>query len=225
MDHFLAEKGLHNYEMDKHTRLIYHPVAGVVYKRRFEMAVRVLGSRLPRGTERLVEVGYGAGLLLPTLADMAREVLGMDAMDTRAAKAVKGMLDRLGICNVRLLSGSVTEIPLPEGSVDALLCISVLEHLRGAELKHAAESMRRVLKPGGVAVLGFPVKNAFTRFLFRILGYNDHEIHPSSHTDILRRCSESQGFRVERICRFPGVLPMHLGLYALVRLRRAEQSI
>lgn len=210
-------EGTHNYDMDKHTRLIYHPIAGIVYKRRFQIALDVLRKCCPARVQRMVEVGYGAGLLFPTLSSLADEVIGLDVMQTRAVSAIEGMTRRLDHPNVRFVNGSILEIPLAGHSVDALLCLSMLEHLHpGKEMKNAADEIRRVLRPGGVAVLGFPVKNLVTRLLFKILGYNDDEIHPSSHAHILEGHSS---FRVESVKRFPALLPMDLGLYAVVALR------
>jgi SAM-dependent methyltransferase len=213
-------EGTHNYDMDKHTRLIYHPISGVVYKRRFVMAMEMLGKCVQRGAGRIVEVGYGAGLLFPTLSGMARKVVGVDLMDTRASAAVRGMLERLQIGNVTLLNASVLDIPLAANSADALLCLSILEHLhRGEEMERAAASIRRVLRPGGVAILGFPVKNIITRALFKILGYDDDVIHPSSHTDIIHGF-EGGNFSREVTRVYPAFLPMDLSLYALVTLRK-----
>jgi len=213
-------EGTHNYDMDKHTRLIYHPISGIVYKRRFVMAMQMLSKCVNGGTDCIIEIGYGAGLLFPTLSQMARQVVGVDLLDTRASAAVRGMLERLRIENVTLVSGSVMDIPLASNSVDALLCLSVLEHLhRGEEMQRAAATMSRVLRPGGVAVLGFPVKNIITRALFRILGYDDEVIHPSSHKDIITGY-ERGDFRLAATRIYPAFLPMDLGLYALVELRK-----
>jgi 2-polyprenyl-3-methyl-5-hydroxy-6-metoxy-1,4-benzoquinol methylase len=214
-------EGTHNYDMDKHTRLIYHPISGIVYKRRFVMAMEMLARCVSAATGRIVEIGYGAGLLFPSLSRMARSVVGVDLLDTRAAAAVRGMLDRLRLDNVTLVSGSVMDIPLAENSVDALLCLSVLEHLhRGEEMQRAAATMSRVLRPGGVAVLGFPVKNKITRTLFRILGYDDEVIHPSSHRDILNGYQRAD-FRLELTRVYPAFVPLDLSLYALAQVRKA----
>jgi 2-polyprenyl-3-methyl-5-hydroxy-6-metoxy-1,4-benzoquinol methylase len=210
----------HNYDMDKHTRLIYHPISGIVYKRRFVLALKMLAGCVERRTERIVEVGYGAGLLLPTLSSMAEEVIGVDVLDPRASCAIYGMLRKLQIGNVRLVAGSVLNLPLSTESVDVLLCLSVLEHLqRGEEMEQAAREIARLLRRDAVAILGFPVKNKITRFLFRILGYDDDVIHPSSHSDILEGCGR-QRFRLEALRRFPAFLPLDLGLYALAQVRK-----
>jgi SAM-dependent methyltransferase len=219
-------QGTHNYDMDKHTRLIYHPITGIVYKRRFVLAMEMLAACCGSQTQCILEVGYGAGLLFSTLSRMSREVIGVDVIDARAAVAIRGMLCKLGVDNVRLLQGSLLALPLNADSVDAVLCLSVLEHLhRGEEMEKAAREMVRVLRPGGVAILGFPVKNKITRALFRVIGYDDDVIHPSSHADILA-CYLHQQFQLESERRFPAFLPLDLGLYEVVQMRkRSGQAV
>jgi SAM-dependent methyltransferase len=50
--------------------------------------------------------------------------------------------------------GNIHDIPLPDASVDAIICYSVLEHVRNP-LKAVSE-MRRVLCPGGKILLYVP---------------------------------------------------------------------
>jgi hypothetical protein len=52
--------------------------------------------------------------------------------------------------------GDVTEIPLPAESVDALLCIHVLEHVERD--RQAIAELHRVLAPGGWALVSVPVR-------------------------------------------------------------------
>jgi SAM-dependent methyltransferase len=62
--------------------------------------------------------------------------------------------------------GSITELPFPDGSVDSLSCLHVLEHIGlgrygdpidpSGYLRAAAE-LGRVLKPGGELLIGTPV--------------------------------------------------------------------
>ncbi len=43
--------------------------------------------------------------------------------------------------------GDIHQMPLEDGSVDAIICLSVLEHVR--EPQKAVEEIKRVLRPGG----------------------------------------------------------------------------
>ncbi len=221
VDQFLKDKGLHNYEMDRHTRLVYHPLFGMFFKHRFVMALKMFNGFRDQPLQCLVEVGYSVGLLLPSLAKMGRQVVGVDTIDSAAAVAVRNMLCKQGVNNVCLLQGSVVELPLRNGSVDGLLCLSVLEHLQpGEELGKAAKELYRVLRPGGIAVVGFPVKNRLTRLLLEVAGVEEQEVHPSSHTDIVKKFRH-QGFQIEGLRCSPAFLPLDFGLYGVVRLRRA----
>jgi predicted SAM-dependent methyltransferase len=101
-----------------------------------------------------------------------------------------------------------------------LLCLSVLEHLYPAEqLRKAVREVFRVLRPGAVAVIGFPVSNSLTRVLLRLAGVRESEVHPNTHTDIVNSFRKD-GLRIEVLRRFPAFLPLGLGLYSLLQLRR-----
>jgi SAM-dependent methyltransferase len=50
--------------------------------------------------------------------------------------------------------GDIHSIPLPDNSVDAIICSSVLEHVR--DPLRAMEEMRRILKPGGRMIFFVP---------------------------------------------------------------------
>ena len=51
----------------------------------------------------------------------------------------------------------VTDIPFPDGAFDVILCCHVLEHVR--DDRRAMRELRRVLAPGGWAVLQTPVES------------------------------------------------------------------
>jgi len=189
----------------------YHPLAGIVYRRRLVMALTLLGQG---PFARLLEAGYGSGILLPELARRAREVHGVDIHPN--VGPVERMLRAHGI-TAALRVGDLFALPYPEGHFDALVCLSVLEHL--TELDRAFAEIRRVLAPAGVAVIGFPVRNAITTGFFRAVGYDAAEIHPSTHRDIL--AAARRAFAVDRVLRYPAFLPADVGLYVTCRCRKS----
>ena len=97
-----------------------------------------------------------------------------------------------------------------------MVCLSVLEHLK--ELNRACAEVCRVLAPGGITVFGFPVRNVITTAFFRAVGYDERDIHPSTHRDIL--AAAGRAFAVERILRLPAFLPADVGLYVTCRCRK-----
>lgn len=52
------------------------------------------------------------------------------------------------------IMADVTGLPLPDNSVDAIFCNQVLEHV--FDISKAAAELQRVLKPGGLVVVGIP---------------------------------------------------------------------
>lgn len=53
------------------------------------------------------------------------------------------------------LQATIEETKLPDASVDAITCVSVLEHVDGPNLQITVREFKRILKPGGRLVLTF----------------------------------------------------------------------
>jgi SAM-dependent methyltransferase len=190
----------------------YRPLTGWLYRSRLRLAAELLG----RGhLEAVLEIGYGSGIFLPELASRSRRLVGVDLHPGR--DGVGEMLAKLGV-DATLLHGSVLELPFADEEFNAVVCLSVLEHLR--DLEGATGEIGRVLRPRGVAVLGFPVRNPITDSFFRLAGYSPRAIHPSGHADILKALDREDRFRIERVRHFPRVLPLALSAYVVCRARR-----
>ncbi len=104
-------------------------------------------------------------ILLPCLEPLLgrREVL----LDVAPSPQVTPLLARLGMQHeVRIDLGadnrlvdvmcSLTDIPLPDDSVDLVVCYHVLEHI--PDDRRAMAELARVLRPGGLAVLQVPFR-------------------------------------------------------------------
>jgi SAM-dependent methyltransferase len=108
-------------------------------------------SRLAPGG-RLLEIGFGDGYLLRRLAGKY-ESHGADI----SAGNVEKM--RAGIPEVEF---AVTEpdgsLPYPDAHFDLFVASEVLEHMDDAELDASVREIRRVLKPGGRAVITVPAR-------------------------------------------------------------------
>ena len=195
---------------DDPLRFYYMPVVGRLYRRRLEMAVAMLRTE-PVGCA--VEVGYGSGILLPELGRRARRLVGVDQHD-RAAM-VLAMARAEGVSPL-LVSGGICALPLATASVDLLVSLSLLEHVRA--LDEAAAEIARVLRPGGHAVLGYPRVDRLMEMLFPLIGFHGIEQHHvSTPADIERALARRLTLDVCR--RWPrGPLP----LYTVTRWRRAS---
>jgi SAM-dependent methyltransferase len=136
----------------QHADWSYRPVLGGVMRRRHELAL----SLLPTRAGRLVELGYGSGLLMPELATRCEELHGVDLHGQ--ARAVEAALDRYGV-TATLCTGDARAMPYRDGAFDCAVAESVLAHVDG--LDAACAELHRVLRPDGVLVAVVPGHSVF----------------------------------------------------------------
>ena len=106
---------------------------------------------------RVVEVGCGRGSLLrmldgrlrfidpPVGVDASAAALRLAAADDRAVGGARPPL--------RLVQGAATALPLGNGSAELVICGHLVKHLDDEELGAFLHELRRVLVPGGLALL------------------------------------------------------------------------
>jgi len=185
----------------------YSPLTRYVYTRRLELACELLGD----GTfENMLEIGYGSGILLPELSQRCKHLVAVDVH--KELDRVHAMLEAEGI-EASLHYGDVRSLPFQDAEFDAVVCVSVLEHL--VDLDAAVGEICRVLRPQGVAVTGFPVRNSITSAFYRLVGFDPVKIHPSSHRDIL--AAIRAGLQMDESVLFPRFLPLDLSMYVACR--------
>lgn len=103
--------------------------------------------RLNRGPGRVLDIGCGRGFLLRRFQRLGWQVMGTEMSAAAAAHA----RDVLGL---PVEIGDVTRLGLPAASVDAVVLWHVLEHV--AEPAALLAEAARLLRPGGVALVGVP---------------------------------------------------------------------
>lgn len=101
---------------------------------------------------RVLDVGCGTGTLALGLADALGSgvVTGVD-LDPAILELARA---KSGADRVTWQVGSATALPLDDASVDAVACTLVLHHLSLEVKALALAEMRRVLRPGGLLVVG-----------------------------------------------------------------------
>jgi SAM-dependent methyltransferase len=192
----------------------YKPLVGALYRRRIEQALSLL--RPPYGT--VLEIGYGSGLLIPTLARFSSVVHGAD-IDSDPGR-IGPRLAALGV-QAELLRGDICRMDLGRERYDLVVAISVFEHIR--EIDAALGAIHRILRPGGELLVGMPRVDPFMSRLFDLIGFRGiDKHHVTSHRALLAHALPR--FELAGARRMPGWLPACCGLYFSLCLRKTEGS-
>ena len=94
----------------------------------------------------VLDLGCGGGFMSEALASRGAKVIGVDISPGAIAIAIRHAASQ-GLA-IRYLVGSGENLPLPSHSVDCVVCVDVLEHVRS--LDQVLDEICRVLRPGGV---------------------------------------------------------------------------
>lgn len=198
---------IHKTSDDDPSDYYYKPFTGAVYRQRLKAAAQLLGDRK---FGRLLEIGHGSGIFLPELSRHCSELYGVDIHSKM--DLVQKTLEKERVA-AQLSVGDVCALDFSDGMFDAVVCVSVLEHIRGLDL--AIGEIARVTGDSSIVVLGFPVRNVITNAFYRVVGYDPMELHPASHHDILRALSAR--LKIDAYTRFPRFLPTDYSLYVTCR--------
>jgi len=113
----------------------------------------------------VLDFGCGGGIMSFILAGLADRVIAFD-IDTAAFERARSCVrfpERIELTDLRGAGASRWE-----GAFDAVVALDVLEHV--TDLPGTLELLRRVLKPGGVAVISGPTENLLYRLGRRVAG-------------------------------------------------------
>ena len=91
------------------------------------------------------EAGCGTGLLLRGAAEVARSAVGLDLS--------RGMLAPARARGLKVVQGSLTDVPLPSESFDLVYSMKVLAHV--PPIERAVAELARLVRPGGHLLLEF----------------------------------------------------------------------
>ncbi|HTS27812.1 MAG TPA: class I SAM-dependent methyltransferase [Bryobacteraceae bacterium] len=134
----------------------------------YAITLRYLERFVPQGSE-VAEVGVGVGLYSGFLARRGCRLHLVDVSEglLRAAQAhlsSTGMAPNIASAH----HGSATDLPLPDRSVEAVLLLGPLYHLRELrERQKAVDEAWRVLKPGGIVAAAGINRITWLRDMFR----------------------------------------------------------
>jgi SAM-dependent methyltransferase len=122
------------------------------------------------------EAGCGTGLLLREAAAVARSAVGLDLS--------RGMLAPARARGLRVVQGSLTDVPLPSASFDLVYSMKVLAHV--PPIGRAVAELARLCRPGGHLLLEF--YNPFSlRYLAKLVGGPGRIAEATTEKDVFTR--------------------------------------
>jgi ubiquinone/menaquinone biosynthesis C-methylase UbiE len=157
----LASKALVKTGPVDHADWNFRPILGWIQRLRFRM-IQALLPKQP--VDRLLEVGYGSGIFMPTLADYCYELHGIDVHP--CDQKVTAQL-RSHHIEANLRSGTVESLPYPNHFFDVVVAVSCLEFVENIDT--AVQELQRVVKPGGRLILVTPGYSTVLDWGLRIL--------------------------------------------------------
>ncbi|MBO0765068.1 MAG: metalloregulator ArsR/SmtB family transcription factor [Hyphomicrobiaceae bacterium] len=111
-----------------------------------EVEAAVLDALGPGPFELLVDLGTGTGRMLELFAARFRRGLGLDLNPAMLAYA-RAKLERAGIMHAQVRQANLYDLPVADGTADALVMHQVLHFL--SDPQRAVHEAVRVLAPGG----------------------------------------------------------------------------
>ncbi len=212
---FLPPKGLFKQGgPDDPLPYYYHPMVSRLYSGRINRGLSLLTP--PYGS--LLDVGYGSGLLLPTLSQICEDLVAIDRVTDPAS--VMPILSGLGI-KATLLKGDVASAGLDGKQFDLIVSFSVFEEV--SEHLPVLSRIYEALKPGGELLVGMPRVDRIMEWLFFLIGYRgieDKHIHTSK--EFIHNAQTEFDFRLEKIATLPRFAPRFAALYFAMLLKKPD---
>ena len=187
----------------------------------FRERFRVLSECLENtniGNQQWVDAGCGSGTLSRYLTERGAEVLGVDASAEMVRTAIWS-LERSGRHVEFRQIESIADLPIPDSSLDGILCSSVLEYV--PDIHACLAEFERVLTPGGRLLVSVPnrvsivrrgqvsayrVAQAMGRKWFPFVEHSRHEF--SSH--VFRDILDQFRFTTSKVIPFGSPIPRWL---------------
>lgn len=183
--------------------LLYDAVAAIYRKWIIRPTLNRFAQRYFAPNDEVLHAGCGSGQVDEDLRLHVRiTALDISLNALRLYSKVNGN-------RCRVLHGSIFDIPLSEGSVDGVYNLGVMEHFSEEEIGRILGEFRRVVRPGGRALIFWPPEFGASVLFFKALGWvfrnllrrKNVKFHPDEITRVRSKrhmvgIFEEQGWKV-----------------------------
>jgi len=192
----------------------YKPLIGKLYISRINTVLSMLPDK---SYERVLEIGYGSGLLIPFLKQQAKKYYGVD-IDSSPTLVLQN-LSKLGYDkDIILEQDDFTKITLEK--FDLIVAVSVFEHIK--DLKALITTLKKSLTKEGYLIVGMPRVDRFMDCLFQIIGFSDIKNHHcTTYLEFLNATKDF--FEIVQESNMPSFAPKSFSLYHGVLLKLKDE--
>ncbi len=138
----------------------------------YEHVHRYAFARRYAAGRRVLDVACGEGYGSALLAEVARDVVGVDIDAATVAHARAAYASRR---NLAFVEGSAAKLPLADASVDLVVSFETIEHLDAADQPRMLAEIARVLAADGALVLSAPNRPEYSDSRGYVNPYHRHE--------------------------------------------------
>jgi ubiquinone/menaquinone biosynthesis C-methylase UbiE len=202
-----------------------NPFGNFVFSIAKTTVLRMLESGL-KGHPIIVEIGCGTGTVTRCLPSNA-QVVGLE-IDKWAIRRAKKFV------NAEFIQADAHHLPFRKNSIDIILCVSVLEHVR--ELKKVTTQITNSLKENGRCFVGYPIQTVWLKAIIelmnrpsirvwdplRVMTYQEYLDNPGTHKQeyrSLRRELFSHMSPLKKIKVPSKYMPDFLSVYECLELK------
>lgn len=188
---------------DDPLRFYYKPLVGGLYRKRIADGLSLLSPPY----QRILDFGYGSGLLMPSLDEISNELFGIDILSD--AEKLGEILSSLNI-EADLRREDILLGNYPADHFDLITAFSVFEHIEKYE--DILVEMHRILRPGGQLLIGMPKVDKKMKYLFKAIGFkNIDDFHITNHHQV--KHAAKKHFKLQASRKLPNFLPEFCSLY------------
>lgn len=187
-----ADPNQRNYSTEKYYKFIIK----YLYLQRIKLGIKLLGKQK---YNKMLDVGFGGGVILPELSKHAEKIIGIDTHDN--IELVKKILISENINNTSLIKINATSLPFPDKKFDCIWCMSVLEFIKNSE--QVIREIKRVAQNNATIIIGFPLTNKLTDILYKLISFKSSEAHYNNHKILISQIKKY--FKIKKIKKIPGI--------------------